>query len=100
MISCSKAVLDIFTFLPEPLEDTFLSRGAKQILHILPVAPACLSPPARKQKQQPPQASVCHQAQWLMLDLISFPKSPDTSSGYSEHLFYLRSQKIQKSLDK
>lgn len=100
MISGFKAILDIFTFLPGPLEDTFWSHGAKQILHFLQVAPDHLSPPATKQKQRPSQASVCHEAQSLMLNLTFFPKSPHTSAGYPERLFYLRGQIIQKSLDK
>lgn len=62
-ISCFMAILDVFTFLPGPLEDTFWSHGDKQILHFLQVAPDRLSPPASKQKQRPSQASVCHEAQ-------------------------------------
>lgn len=69
-----------------------------QVLHFLRVAPVRLSPFASKQKQSS-QVSVCHQAQRLMLDLISFSKSPWRFTWLSWHLFYLRSQIIQKSLD-
>lgn len=61
-ISCSKAALDIFAFLLQPLVDTLLSHGAKQMSHSLQVAPAHLSPPASEQKQ-PSQTSVRHQVQ-------------------------------------